>query len=178
MINHDIVGLHISMHNSLAVAEIQSLQKLVDIETNIIVGETRVKRPEIGIVNVFKNQTRRLALVVANNIEQGHHIWPTCQVLEDLDLTLDLLLLDGFKHLDDTFLVVDNVDAFKHFRVFPAAYKGRQLAYLLSSARLWRYRRLRNKGTNRFCGPPRSFQERPRRCSRCHSPSRTVAYAY
>lgn len=178
MVNHNVMRLHIPMHDSFAVAEIQSLQKLIDIETNIIVRETRVKRPEIGIVNVFKDQTRRLALIIADNIEQGYHVWPTCQILEDLDLTLDLLLLDGFKDLNDTFLVVHNINAFKYFRVFSAAYKARKLACLVSSAILWRYRRLRNEGTNRFCGPPRSSQERPRRYSRCRSPSRTVACAY
>jgi hypothetical protein len=35
--------------------------------------------------------------------------------LQDLDLSLYLLLLDRLENLDDTFLVVNDVDAFEDF---------------------------------------------------------------
>ena len=41
--------------------------------------------------------------------------------MQDLDLTLYLLLLDGFEDFDDAFLIVDDVDALKDFRVLSAA---------------------------------------------------------
>lgn len=34
--------------------------------------------------------------------------------MQDFDLSLDLLLLDGFQYLDDALRVVDNIDAFKY----------------------------------------------------------------
>lgn len=142
MIDHNIVWLDIPVHNALAVTEIQRLQKLINVETDIIIGKARVQGAEVCVIHVFENQTWSLALAITDDIEQGHYIRTPRQVLKNLDLTLDLLLLDGFKDLDDTFLVVDNVDTFKHFRVFPAACKGRQLACQVSSARLWEYRRL------------------------------------
>jgi hypothetical protein len=37
--------------------------------------------------------------------------------LQDFDLSLDLLLLDGFQYLDDALCVVDNIDAFKYLLV-------------------------------------------------------------
>jgi hypothetical protein len=42
MINHDIVGLNITVHNALAVAEIERLQQLVNIEADVIVGKAGV----------------------------------------------------------------------------------------------------------------------------------------
>jgi hypothetical protein len=121
MVNHDVVGLYISMHDAFAVAEIQSLQKLIHVKAHIVVGETRVQGPKIGVVDVFENQTRRLALAVTDHIQQSYHIGTTRQILEDFDLTLDLLLLDRFEDLDDTLLVVDDIDALEHFGVLSPA---------------------------------------------------------
>lgn len=128
MINHDVVGLDIPVHDAFAVAEIQSLQKLIHVKAHIVVGEPRVQGPEVSVVDVFENQTRCLALTVTNHIQQGYHVRTTRQILEDFDLTLDLLLLDRFEDLDDTLLVVDNIDALEHFGVLsPACIDNRQL---------------------------------------------------
>jgi hypothetical protein len=79
MIDHNIMGLDISVHYALAVTEIQSLdmfsnspscplfrkaylQELVDIIPNIIVDELGIETPEIGIVYVLENEGRRFAL--------------------------------------------------------------------------------------------------------------------
>ena len=60
-------------------------------------------------------------LAVADHIEQGNDIRPTRQVLQNLDLALDLLLLNGLEDFDHAFLVVDDVKALEDFRVFAAA---------------------------------------------------------
>ena len=70
---------------------------------------------------MLKDQTRRLALRVAHDVQQGYDIGPARQVLKDLDLALYLLLLDRLQHLDDAFLVVDDVDALKDVTVLPPA---------------------------------------------------------
>lgn len=121
MIDHDIMRLDISVHDALAVAEVQGLQQLKDVEANIVVGKPRVEGAEVGVVDIFKDQTRRFALTVPDHIQQGHHVGAACQVLQDLDLSLDLLLLDRLEDLDDTFLVVDDVDTFEDFRVLSTA---------------------------------------------------------
>ena len=61
-------------------------------------------------------------LVVAHHIQKRNNVGPARQVLQDLDLALYLLLLDGLEDLDDAFLVVDDVDALKNFRVLSAAW--------------------------------------------------------
>lgn len=60
-------------------------------------------------------------LGVPNDIQQRNNVGPAGQVLQDLDLPLDLLLLDGLEDLDNTLLVVDDVDAFEHLGVFTTA---------------------------------------------------------
>lgn len=81
MINHDIVGLHIPMHDTLAVAEVQRLKQLENVETNVVIGKAGVQCAEVGVVDSLEDQTRSLALVVANNVQQSHDIGPTCEIL-------------------------------------------------------------------------------------------------
>lgn len=135
VVNHNIVRLHIPVHDSLAVTEVQCLQKLVDIITHVIVGEAGVEHAEVRVVHVFENQARRFALAIANDIKQGYHVGATRQVLKNLDLTLNLLLLDWLQDLDDTLLVVDHIDALEHFRVFSAAYQSMSLALTIRAKR-------------------------------------------
>lgn len=115
MVDHNIVRLHIPVHNSFTMAKVQRLQKLINVKANVIVGEARVERAEIRVVHIFKNQTRSLALVITNDIKQSYHVGTTRQILKNLDLTLNLLLLDRLEDLNDTLLVVDHIDALKHF---------------------------------------------------------------
>lgn len=61
-------------------------------------------------------------LGVPDDVEKCDNVGSAGKILEDLDLTLDLLLLDRLEDLDDAFLVVDDVDAFEYLGVLPAAY--------------------------------------------------------
>lgn len=60
-------------------------------------------------------------LRVPHDIQQRHNVWSSGQVLQNLDFTLNLLLLDRLQHFDDAFLIVDDVDSLKHLGVFSAA---------------------------------------------------------
>lgn len=59
-------------------------------------------------------------MAVSHNVKQTDNVGSTTQVLENLDLSLDLLLLNRLENLDDAFLVVDDVDALEDFGVFSA----------------------------------------------------------
>lgn len=130
------MGLHISMHNTLAVAEVQCLQQLIDIIADIKVGEARVQGSEVGVVDILEDQARCLALVIAHHIEQSYDVGTSRQILENLDLTLDLLLLDRLKDLDNTFLVIDDIDALEHFRIFAATYPDMISFEIISMAKV------------------------------------------
>lgn len=57
-------------------------------------------------------------LAVTDDVEQGDDVGASGEVLQNLDLSLDLLLLDGLEDLDDAFLVVGDVDSLENLRVF------------------------------------------------------------
>lgn len=121
MIDHHVMRLYITMHNTLAVTEVQRLQELIDIKTDVKVGEARVQGSEVRVVDIFEDQTRRFALVVAHHIQQCYDIGTARQILENLDLTFNLLLLDRLKNLDNTLLVVDDINTLEHFGILSAA---------------------------------------------------------
>lgn len=57
-------------------------------------------------------------LTISDHIQKCDNVGPTAQVLQDFDLTLDLLLLDRFQDLDNALLVIDDIDAFEYFGIF------------------------------------------------------------
>jgi len=79
MINHDIMRLHISVHNALAVAEVKCLhtissyphnqykpfpylQELKYVISDIVVDEFWVERSEICVIDVFEDKGGCFAL--------------------------------------------------------------------------------------------------------------------
>lgn len=56
MIDHNIMRLHISVHNALAVAEIECLQQLEDVEPDVKVGKLGVEAAEVGVVDVLEDE--------------------------------------------------------------------------------------------------------------------------
>ena len=133
MIDHNVMRLHIAVHNALAVTEVESLEELEDVVADVEVVEPGVEGAELGVVDVFEDERRSLTLAVSHDVEQSDNVGAARQVLENLDLSLDLLLLDGLEHLDDAFLVINHVDALEDLRVLSPAYQsvrfGRRLVY-------------------------------------------------
>ena len=118
VVDHNVVRLDISVHNALAVAEIESLQQLKNVVPDIVVDESRIQRPEVCVVDVLEDQAGRFALAVTYHVQQCDDVGPARKVLEDFDLSLYFLLLDRFEDLDDTLLVVGDINALEHLRVF------------------------------------------------------------
>lgn len=55
VVDHDVMWLHVPMHDALAMAEVEGFEKLKDIVTDVIVHEPRVEATEVGIINVFEH---------------------------------------------------------------------------------------------------------------------------
>lgn len=62
MVDHNVVRLDVAVHNALAVAEVKSLEQLVDVEADVEVVELGIQTPEVGVVDVFEDEGRRLTL--------------------------------------------------------------------------------------------------------------------
>jgi len=103
------------------VGKIQSLEQFKDIEPNVKIGQRGIQDLEIRIVDGFKDQTWRLGGGIPRDIQQLDDVGPTAEILQDLDLTADLLLLDGLEDLDDALLIVGHVDSLEDFAVFSPA---------------------------------------------------------
>lgn len=63
MIDHNVMRFHVAVHYALAVAEVEGLEQLKDVEAHVEVGELGVQAPKVGVVHVFEDQTGCLALV-------------------------------------------------------------------------------------------------------------------
>lgn len=66
MVDHNVMRLHITVHDALAVAEIQRFEELGNVESNIEIVELRVQASEVGIVHELEDERGRLALYALN----------------------------------------------------------------------------------------------------------------
>lgn len=62
MIDHNVMRLHISVHNTLAVAKVQRFEQLQNVEPHIEVVELGVQAPKVGVIDVLEDEGGRLAL--------------------------------------------------------------------------------------------------------------------
>lgn len=62
--------LHIAVHNTLTMAEVEGLEEFKDIETNINIIELGVQGSEIGVVDVLKDERGCLALDIERLISR------------------------------------------------------------------------------------------------------------
>ena len=62
MIDHNVMRFHVSVHDALAVAEIERLEQLEDVEADIEVVELWIEASEICVVDILEDERRRLTL--------------------------------------------------------------------------------------------------------------------
>ncbi len=62
MVDHNVMRLHIAVHDALAVAEVQRLEELEDVVPHVDVVELGVQRAEVRVVDVLEDKRRGFAL--------------------------------------------------------------------------------------------------------------------
>ena len=134
-VDHHVVRLDVPVHHPSRVAEIQRFQQFIDVEADVGVRQRRIEHFKVGSGDVLKDQGRRLGGGVAHAVQQRNHVGPTAQVLQNLDLALDLLLLDGFQDLDNAALARRGVDPLEDLRVLAAADLAHDLVVVLGAVR-------------------------------------------
>jgi hypothetical protein len=117
VVNHNVMGLNISVHDTLGMAEVEGLENLKHVEADIKISKAFVKCAEINIasVNELHDECGSLGHRVADNIDQVDNVDASLDRLQNFDLASNLGLLNGLKDFDNDALVVCVVDTFVHF---------------------------------------------------------------
>jgi hypothetical protein len=55
MIDHNVMRFHISVHDALAMAVVESLEQLKNIVPDIDIVEFGIQTSEVGIIDVFED---------------------------------------------------------------------------------------------------------------------------
>jgi hypothetical protein len=112
-------------------AIVQGLQQLVNVVANVIVAQGRIQDLEVDVVNVLEYQRWRLGMRIAHNVQELDDVGTTTEVLQDLDFTSNLLLLDRLQDLDDAAFVGNDIHALEHLTVFATAHLADDLIVVL-----------------------------------------------
>lgn len=96
MINHDVMRLDISVHNTLRMAVVKSFQNFVNVEPDVVIFKTLIQRPEIKIsgINILHDQGRCFSHWVSNDIDEIDDVYSATKSLQNLDLTSNFSFLN------------------------------------------------------------------------------------
>ena len=96
VVDHNVVRLDVAMHDALRMAEVKRLQNLIHVEANVEVIEALVQLAEVCIAGVDElgDNGGSLGQRVPHDIDQLDNVYTALQVLQDLDLSSNLVLLD------------------------------------------------------------------------------------
>ena len=96
MIDHDIVGLHVTMHNAFWVAIVEGFEDFEHVVPNVVVSEALVQLAEVCITCVYKFSDNRgsFSQGVSDHINQFNNVNPFLKSLQNFDFSSDLVFLD------------------------------------------------------------------------------------
>ena len=122
VVDHNVVRLDVTVHDTLGVAVVESLEHFINIETDVVISERLVKRSEVKVasVNVFHDKSRCLGHGISDNIDQVDDVDTTAESLQNFDFSTNFRFFDGFQDLDDNALIVQRVNTFIDLGVFTA----------------------------------------------------------
>ena len=56
MVDHNVMRLHVAVHDALAVTVVQSLEELKNVVPHVVVLELGIQASEVGVVDIFEYQ--------------------------------------------------------------------------------------------------------------------------
>mmetsp|Transcript_16309 Transcript_16309/g.25843 ORF Transcript_16309/g.25843 Transcript_16309/m.25843 type:complete len:217 (+) Transcript_16309:553-1203(+) len=120
VVNHDVMGLNITVHDAARVTIVESLEKLVHIVLDIHQLESWVENLEVLGVHVLEYEGRNLRLWILNALDKLNDVGAVLKVLEDLDLSLDLFFPHRLENLDDNLSTCLRFDPLEDLTIFPS----------------------------------------------------------
>ena len=121
VVDQDVVRLDVAVDDPVRVREVERLEQLVEVEADVVVPELHHQRLEVDAVDVLEDQRRRRRRRLHDDVVEPDDVRPAAQVLEDQDLPVVLLRLDGLEDLDRARDGLVDDDALEDVAVLPAA---------------------------------------------------------
>ena len=96
VVNHDVMRLHITVHDALGVAVVERLQDLEHVKADVKIVEALIEFAEISIacVDKLRDDGGGLGEGITRDTEHIDDIGASLQRLQDLELSTDLVFLD------------------------------------------------------------------------------------
>ena len=96
MINHDVVGLYVAVHDAFWVAVVKSFEDFEHVVPNVVVSETLVQLAEVCITCVYKFSDNRgsFSQGVSDHINQFNNVHSFLESLQNFNFSSDLVFLD------------------------------------------------------------------------------------
>jgi hypothetical protein len=117
VVDYDVQGFDVSVHDSVAVSEFEGFQNFVGVEADVHVIEGLRDDFRLDVGDVLKNQAGCLRNGISKHIVQFYDIGSAIQSLQYLGFSMDFFLAHRFKDFDDARLVVLCVASLVHFGV-------------------------------------------------------------
>ena len=96
MIDHDVVGLYVTVHDTFWMAVVKSFEDFEHVVSNVVVSETLVQLAEVCITCVYKFSDNRgsFSQGVSDHINQFNNVHSFLESLQNFDFSSDLVFLD------------------------------------------------------------------------------------
>jgi hypothetical protein len=74
MVNYNVEGFHVSVHDAVGMAVVKGLEKLEKIESDFEVGQAREQNFTFKVRNVFVDQTGGLGTRISHYVIQSDYV--------------------------------------------------------------------------------------------------------
>ncbi len=71
MIDHNVMRLHIAVHDALAVTVVKRLEELVNVKPDIDIVELGIQTPEVRVVDILEDERRSFTLFGTKPVSTG-----------------------------------------------------------------------------------------------------------
>ena len=106
VVDDDVEGFNIAMHDSVGVGVVEGLEDLVDIQSDVHVVEAPHQLLGLNVRDILEHQTRRLGTFLADHVVHANDVRASVQVLENLRFAVDFFRSYRLQNLDNAFLVI------------------------------------------------------------------------
>lgn len=115
MINHDVKWFDVSVHDAVRMCVLKCLQNFEGVKANVHSIELVIELLGLDVGNVLKHKAWRLGRLVPQDIVEFDDVGSSVECLQNFGFPVDFLGPDRLENLDDTWLIIVDINALEHF---------------------------------------------------------------